>query len=513
MTDGIWVSPTQYISFAEQSESTRRALTSELYTASIAGGFDPAGWLGTLPDPDPVLRKTGDGVSVLRALTADTKVISSIQNRKLGTLKKRDYVLEPGVAEGTDPDATAANVCKRLETDLARVDLYNVFSQVLDAPYYGYAVVEVLWEPAGGWMQVADLKPRMVEWFSFSEKHEPVFIGGGSDPQPIPFGKAVFARHFPEAANPFGLRLLSRCLWPVAIKKGGIRFWTMLCERFGLPWVIGRAPAGGGDKANREEIATALAGMVQDAVAVVSAGTEVDIHGLKGSTDLHPKLIEYNDKAIAMVLMGQTLTADIGEGGSRAAAQVHGGVLDDYREADETLITTFMEELSWIYTQVNAAGALSPVFRYREPTDYQAQADLDTKLNGVGVRFKKVHFERRYNLTEDEFDLDGGEPGGDAENGEKTELAAPGAGFGPNQQAIEGLIGALVEAGGNALAGNEKKILDAVLSAGSFEDAMDNLLALYPDLSTDRLQDLMERGLLNADLFGRWAVGDEGGQS
>jgi len=206
--DGIWATPEKYISFSEieKERISRRGLLEESFTSSAVTGFDPAGWMGLLPDPDPVLRKTGDGVSILRDLTADDKVISSIQSRKLGILKKKDFVFEPGHDAGQKADKESERLCTLLEQDLSRVDLYNIFSQVLDAPYYGATVVEIVWRPENGMLRIENLKPRPVEWFGYNVKSDLIFKSSESaDGEQIPFGKAVIARHFPDAVNPYSV--------------------------------------------------------------------------------------------------------------------------------------------------------------------------------------------------------------------------------------------------------------------------------------------------------------------
>lgn len=519
--EGIWVTPEKYISFSEieKERITRQGLLEERFTSSAVMGFDPVGWLGLLPDPDPVLRKTGDGIAVLRDLTADDKVISAIQSRKLGILKKKDFVFAPGHGEAEKADKESELICKNLEQDLSRVDLYNIFSQVLDAPYYGAAVVEILWRPENGNLRIENLKPRPIEWFGYNDNHEPVFKSSQAiDGEPIPFGKAVIVRHFPDAVNPYGLRLLSRCLWPIAIKKGGIQFWTTLCERFGMPWVIGTARPGA-DKTERSSILTALTSMVQDAVAVVSGGTEVKLHGVEGKGgDLHPKLIQFMNSAISTVLMGQTLTAEVGDSGSRALGEVHKSVLDDYREADETLVVKFMRDLGWIYQQINSPTAHHPTFRYRGPADYAKHADLDNKLYTVGVRFEPVHFEKKYDLAGDEFTIDRGtgvrdQGSGQAFSSPPRRFTASPAEFTPEQQAIEDLIDESVPGAAGALKGNEQKILDIVTASDSFDEAIEGLLELYPSLSMEGLQDALERTIMNIDMFGRWTAREETDES
>lgn len=507
MTAGLWVAPDQFMSFSELENRSGTDLISELYATGFSG-FDPVGWFGLMPDPDPVLRKTGDGVSVLRSLTADDKVISCIQNRKLGTLKKKGYRYEPGHLEGSDADTVSASLCRDLSEDIWNINLYDVFSEVLDAPYYGNIPVEIIWKNDGGKLRIANLKPRPTEWFGYNGRHELVWTGGtGLTDTPVAPNKLVVARHFPDAVNPYGLRLLSRCLWPVAIKKGGMRFWTMLCERFGMPWVIGHVTSG--DKTKRDEALRNLTSMVRNAVAVVSGDTKVDVHGMEGKGgDLHPALIRYCDMSIARALTGQNLTNEGGSTGSYAESKTSDAALDDYREADEHLLVSFMEDLAAIYRDVNSPAAMSPSFRFIEPEDYTARADLDGKLSKMGVTFKKAHFVRAYQLSEDEFEVAQSHQAGLGDNGTGdagSEFASGSGDTKDPQDAIDTLTGDLfASAGTHAFTHNEKLILEAVSKSGSYEEAMERLLDLYPDLNADDLTDTLERGLLAAEMFGMW---------
>lgn len=79
--------------------------------------------------------------------------------------------------------------------------------------------------------------------------------------------------------------------------------------------------------------------------------------------------------------MGQTLTAEVGDSGSRAVADVHDAGLDDLCRADETMAATALTEIAWLYARLNAPGALCPVARFEEDEDLQAgRAERDLKL-------------------------------------------------------------------------------------------------------------------------------------
>jgi phage gp29-like protein len=316
----------------------------------------------------------------------------------------------------------------------------------------------------------------------------------------LPPGKFVLVRHFPTFENPYGLRLLSRCLWPVAFKRGGIEFLTRFCEKFGMPWVLAKAPRNA-SRTERMSMASDLAAMVQDAVAVLPNGAEVELASASGKAgDLHEAYLRRWDKAISKVLMGQTLTAEMDGSGSRAASETHYSVGGDMAEADQFLVVSAMNDIALIYRAVNAqAGVIAPVFGYNEPEDYDAQADLDTKLHGMGVRFNKSHFSRRYGLAEDEFDLDGALAANPADHAAPIEFADAGAMQDVVDQAVADILPEAVKANARLSTQIEK----IVQSAESFED-MQIMLAelLGQDASADDLTELLARIMLNAGVFG-----------
>lgn len=388
------------------------SLATELATRQNAGDLFSfvAGSLGILPDPDPILRARGDEASVLEDLAADDQVTTAMLNRKYRVLNQRDYAFSPGAAGKKEADGPARLLCDRLIQDMERWTFTDILSGILDAPFYGFTPLELIWKPedrgaaSASWWRLADIIARPPGWFGFNDKNEPVWRGANmGTATPLPPGKFIFARHFPTYKNPYGLRLLSRCLWPVAFKKGGIQFYVNFVEKYGTPWAIGTAPA----KAERQEkrdMAQDLARMVQDAVAVIPAGAKVELVTSAGQVgDLHERFLKRWDASISKVLMGQTLTAELDGQGSYAAAETHKGVANDMAEADRRLVESCCNEIAWIYGQINQPGALAPVFGYAENEDKKERASLDESLARVGVVFTSTHFERVYGMDPSEF--------------------------------------------------------------------------------------------------------------
>ena len=103
---GLWLNANEYVDFADTAD--RAALAGELATRATA--MEWIDFMGLLPDPDPVLAKLDDrGDKVLDGLRADGHLISVVQSRKLGTLKK-EFHFVPGCLKGEEPSAAAVKL-------------------------------------------------------------------------------------------------------------------------------------------------------------------------------------------------------------------------------------------------------------------------------------------------------------------------------------------------------------------------------------------------------------------
>lgn len=526
-------------------------LTTELATRQNAGLYlgDVGGWLTQLPDPDPVLRKRAEDAEVLMELAADDQVTTAMLARKYRVQNCPHYCFRPGAPDGKDADAKARLVYERLVADLERTNLRTIISSILDAPFYGMTPLELCWELEGGWWHLRDIVARPYHWFAFDQQNRPLFRGayGQSCADPVLLSelKFVIAVHQPTYDNPYGLRLLSRCLWPVAFKRGGLQFYAKFVERHGMPWIVGNVPprAEAGEK---REIVADLARMVQDCVAVMPAGSDVKFLSA-GTTQaqLHEDFLARQDRAISKVLMGQTLTIETDGKNSLAATEAHKSVADDIAEADKAMVADVWNEICWVYARQNVGpDVLAPLFSYEEPQDLRSKAELDLKLKSMGVKWLRPHLEGDYGLKPDEFELEGegtpvdelaaekaGEKKPDAEGEDRDDLdedkednekednakkkgpdfAAPDdfTSAEDAQARLDKAIDALLPDALKAGAEFCSQVENAVKSAKSFEElqlALADLLA--GKVEDDDLAKLMERSMVMAAGFGA-AAGKE----
>ena len=532
MTKGIWVNEKTFIEFGESAAN--HALSEDI--ASRQTAWDYSGLIGLLPDPDPVLARRGDSAEILDSLTADAHLCSVIQTRKVGTLK-REIKWEAGCEQGAEPTTAAKKLCDALVEDYKNIDLYNLVAQILDAPLYGYMPFELSWQPGRGRIRLVKITSKPHRWFGFDEEtNNPKFISQAApwDGEELPWGKFVIARHFPSYDNPYGLRLLSRCFWPVTFKRGGLKFWVTFAEKFGIPFMLGRYPKGTGTS-EQADMLSKLVAMVQSAVAVLPEGSTVEKLGggsdSKGSSDLFDRLISVMDKEISKVIVGQTLTAETSDkGGAYAQSKTHENVLADYQDSDQQLVKSVLNRIAKLYAEINSPGTEPPQMKWFEEEEPKKDfADRDKTLSATGLKFTRSYYRRQYNLADDDFDLQAGadsvgagckggvqtRPYGTHHNGTNPNGTSPykpaptpqafaeaDAAFTPEQQAVETLADDGIARAQRALAANEEAILKTVQNSSSYEEAMDKLLALYPSLSVEGVKTALEEALFAGMAFG-----------
>lgn len=481
----------------------RKSLSTELATFTSATGTS----LDVLPDPDPVLQKRGDDATVLDALAADDQVTMAMQLRKRKVTNKGDYDFSPGQPDkGKSATAGANKLCSNLTLDLTGIKLKTIFNGILDANFYGYSVFELYWAVDGGRYKLIHMEEKPREWFGFRPDGTFYFNENG-EAKDVPYGKFLVVRHEPTYKNPYGLRLLSRCLWPVAFKRAGID-WTMkYLERYGMAWQVAKAPANFEEK-DRRALASALAAMVQDAVAVLPHGSEHQVVsvGYEGGASGFLEFLDFWNASISKVLSCQTQSFEIsGSTGTYASSKTHYEVLGDVTTADELLTVDAMNDLAVIYANVNQAKEYPPVFGYTEAEDHMAQADLDKKRFSVGVRFTKAHFERQ-GLDSDEFYLVDPTTGPSNHRKTRSDYSFASGEFTEEQQALEELADGSMDDAGDGITGFQKSLLECVSRAKDFDELLQLLETAFPDASMGTFEEILSQAMTAASMYGRYTL-------
>ena len=187
-----------------------------------------------------------------------------------------------------------------------------------------------------------DIQEKPNQWFVFDNDNRLRFLSSEAqlEGERLPPRKFLLTQHYATYENPYGQRILSRCFWPVTFKKGGWKFWVIFAEKFGIPTAIGKVPrATPADQ--RSALLTALGQMIQDAVAVINDDESIQLMEAtqKGVTsELYERLIEVANTEISKAILGQTLSTEIPDRGSYAAAKSHLKVRGDLLDQDKKLV-------------------------------------------------------------------------------------------------------------------------------------------------------------------------------
>ncbi|MFZ2949552.1 MAG: DUF935 family protein, partial [Desulfuromonadaceae bacterium] len=402
MAKGIYISPTEFVSFAEP----RKSMTEEIATRQRSLSFYNLSLY--LPNPDPILKKNGQDISVYRDLLADDRVWGSSTSRKAGVLS-----LEWEIDRGKK------GISKRRQTTIIkelfqRLDVHRIMEQILDAEQYGFQPLEVLWENRGGLLLPRDVVAKPQEWFVFGSVANDLRFRSrdrwieGEESAPHTY---LCPTHYGSYRNPYGEALLARCFWPTTFKKGGWRFWVQFAEKYGQAFAVGKIRRGA-TPAEMDDLADKLEAMVQDAIAVIYDDSSVEImsdEGKGASSELFRSIISEANSAISTVQLGH---AGAGEstpgklGGEVGAMEVRKDLVDSGKKL---VCATMNQLIGWI-NELNWQAPDMPVFGLWEEEEVDLpQAERDDKLSGAltasGLKLTRDYYLRQYNLDDNDIEV------------------------------------------------------------------------------------------------------------
>jgi phage gp29-like protein len=508
-----------------EARRVRTELRSEI--ATISRDLDIfSGWIRRLENPDPVLRSEsrGKGLRLYDEILRDAHAFSVLQTRILAVVGK-EWQIEPAQAGARRGRPKAVTREQEIADFITQALLATNFDQarqeLLLSILYGFYVLEVIWGlDAQGRIVPARLIPKHPRRFCFTAERELRLLTPAAplEGEPVPERKFI-CMTWGSVDNPYGQGLGQKLWWPVWFKKHGIKFWVIFAEKFGSPTAIGKYPPGS-DEETQKKLLEALGAIQQDSGIIVPETMVVELleAARTSSVNTYESLCEFMDRQISKAVLGQTLTTEIGDTGSYAAAKVHGEVRDDLVKADADLLCECLNEtlIKWI-VDYNFPGVQDypKIWINTEPEeDLKTLAERDKiLLRDIGGFDVPVSYIRdTYGIPAPE---EGEEtiglpppkgPGNFAERPRVPGAERPGdwaeaRGFTQDQEAIDRLAERISRRGAK-LSGMLEPVLALVKKANSFEEVLEGLYELYPHLDTARMEELVRQATFAADLWG-----------
>lgn len=378
----------------------KRPETSEIATLSRLQGI----WtsvMNILPNPDPILAKTGKSIQIGEEMRADAHIWSCLTSRKSGVLSK-DWDVLPASDEPKDIE-----IAEFVKSCFEDFDFDAFLRQMLDAVFDGYTIHEVIWAERNGKWVIDALKDRPQDFFGFDPEINLRMIPlGRADGELLPPAKFIINQHEGSETNPYGVRLASKCYWPWMFKKHGYKFWAIFVEKYGMPLALGKYSAGASEK-DKRDLLQALVDMVQDAAVAIPDTTNIEYKeagNAKG--EIHHAFLDFFNSEISKAILGQTLTTEPGDRGAYSLGKVHQGVKQEIVEADaKMLMSTINNTLVWWLTDFNFGPVQKYpkfVIHYQEPELKKEQAERDRTLVEMGLPISAKYFYSQYNIPQPE---------------------------------------------------------------------------------------------------------------
>lgn len=309
-----------------------------------------------------------------------------------------------GGPEGAGVAQAAADYCRDV---LAGIDRFpEVLDHLANAIGYGIAVAELVWDRG----RLIDIVPvpfsRLV-----ADANEPWRIrvrteaspaqGVALDEQPF---KWIVHRPRTMVGRQFDGGLLRTSALLFLAQNLSFKDWLVFSQIAGMPLRVAQFDPGVPD-AEKQNLVKALNALSTDAVAAFGKNVELKLFEARGGEKPYQPLQEYCNTEVTILWLGQHLTTDIRQGGSRAAAEVHDRVREDLLVSDMAAeARTLRRDLLRPLVQARfGATAVTPRFQRSllESEDTQSLAQtLAVAVEKLGLRVPEAWAHRALGIPE-----------------------------------------------------------------------------------------------------------------
>lgn len=323
---------------------------------------------------------------------------SQVQTRRLA--------IEGVTPSVTTPKGVPAKIIDFVHELVEDEGFRDAIGALTDGIAKGYAVVEPVWEYERGALRPVAYKWRDQRFFQFEQVSQTelrLAVDGSFEGEPL--AKPTFICHMPrsKAGIPIRRGFARAAAWAFLLQSFALKDWAAFAEIYGIPMRLGRYHPGASE-ADKKALLQAVRMISSDAAAICPTGMEIEFveaQGTKGET-VFGGLLDYLDKQVSKLVVGQTMTAD--DGASMAQAKVHNEVRLDIQRADGVQLgTTLTRDLvRWaVAMNFGPQDAYPRVdLPVAEPEDVKELADGVAKLVPLGLRVSQKEIRGKFGLSE-----------------------------------------------------------------------------------------------------------------
>jgi len=170
-------------------------------------------------------------------------------------------------------------------------------------------------------------------------------------------------------------------------KRFGISDWATFLELYATPPRVGKYDPLAATPEDIKALETGVRDFASNSWAVISKNTDLEFptaQGKRESSDIYKDYITFFNESIAIRVLGQTLTTNVGDTGSYAAANIHNTVREDILNSDIMLIEESLNRLSRELIDMNFSGVSEyPLIRFPETRGLADKKTLSEILSNL----------------------------------------------------------------------------------------------------------------------------------
>lgn len=323
-----------------------------------------------------------------------------------------------------DRNKAKSRQAKFIQAVLSRLNMEKIITEILEAPYWGFQVMELQWQkitlPGDS---VEKLIPIKVEgkpshWFRFDETNRLIFVGENNlnkkvirsddlnDQAVETPRKFLLAQHESTFINPYGKSLLRRAYWSWYIKTKILKIFAKHQERFGSPPLLGSYNSTL-DNTQVKELLNLVSEMRSLGVYLFPEGTSVEALSVdtKAFAEAFILLLNYAREDISISILGQNFTANKSATGSYSQTDAGSDIVKAISDTDRKIVEQTIQELITWLIDLNFGPQIEyPRFMLydRDFVDTEKAKFLET-MTRAGYKFSKVWIEENMQIPAEQL--------------------------------------------------------------------------------------------------------------
>lgn len=471
----------------------------QAFAGTVASGLTPQSLAG-------ILRACDDGEMDQYLVLAEEMEERDPHYFSVLGMRKRAVSGVVATVKPASESAQDVKIADEVRENIAEHDGYTkLVEDILDALGKGFSATEIIWGRSSSEWWFEEFVHRPARFFQFDRDtgrelrlrdEADLFNGVELDP----FKWVVHNAQLKSGlAARGGLARVVAFSW--MCKAYTLKDWMAFIETYGLPLRMGRYGSEATPK-DVEKLFQAVANIGTDAAAVLPKSMEIEFTDTASSTGdkVFENLARYVDEQTSKAVLGQTMTSD--DGSSNAQAQVHNDVRHDIAVADARAVTgTINRDLVKPYVDVNfGVQKAYPrlLIEVVEPEDTDMIMRNVFRMSSQGTKFKATEVRSKLGFTDPDDD---DEVIGETPTPPATNTALNRAqGTRPDQ--LDDLEVEMLEDWEEVMGDLLEPVEDTIASADSYEDALERLAKVLPNMGPSKLIEGLVKGMFKARALG-----------